>query len=90
MVHLVIDGLSSLYIRADHGKLQWVLLEGLDVELVIFERYHMVAEVGIVVVATLQQRLPATVAWVLGETGVVANGSTNLVRLVVTAKGRSC
>ena len=90
MVHFVIDGLSSLYIRADHGKLQWVFLEGLDVELIILKGHHMVAEVGIVVVATLQQRLPATVAWVLGETGVVANGSTNLVRLVVAAECSSC
>ena len=47
----------------------------------------MIAEVGVKVVTTGEQRLPATVAWILGKTGVVADGSSHLSRLVVTAKG---
>ena len=85
----LIHGLASLHVRADHDKLHRVLLEGFVVEDVVLLGYDMVAKLGVEIVATLQQGAQATIAWVLGKAGVVADGATYLARLVVAAEGRS-
>ena len=55
VVHYMIYRLARLHIRTNDGKLQGILLEGLDVEEVVLVGNYMITELRIEVVARGQQ-----------------------------------
>ena len=85
----MVNGFAREHIGTDHDKRHGILLEGFHIKDVVLLRHDMVAELGVEIISTLDKRAQTTVTGIFGKTGVVADGTSWLARLVVTAKGCS-
>ena len=86
-VESVVDRFDRVVVRRDDPELHRVLPVSLEVEDVVLDRQHMVAEVRVVQVAGGQERGEAAVAGVFREPLVVADDAPGLLRFVVASEG---
>ena len=87
MVQLLIDGLARLHVGAYGDERHGVALEGVVIEHVYLPGHHVVAKLGVEVVARGQQRPQAAEAAVAGKPLVITDGAPRLPRLVVATEG---